>query len=294
VPAEVSWHLGQTGKYFWPEGKEKLGYPFLNCSVYALHCAVICYHLSEVSIRQYYRVQESNTHIHGQGAPIWSSPVSRTAPTESGCILLNTRPWLETSVIACCPLVCFKHNTHERQKVTNVFLAQLHGSVVIKHRFSLTYHYWLVTNQEECGGIIQSTGPTFGAICLIVVELRLYPHYFIDQMFSNCGALMVFCGARVVCMRDIFILNEIRTQDKLYILVGNWLGCRLVPVLAPNYKQHILSLAKHRKVCFSLPELYVRSVYLNLFGWSGAWSPWNILRGRRAIKVWEPCYRLCC
>jgi hypothetical protein len=41
----------------------------------------------------------------------------------------------------------------------------------------------------------------------------------------------------------------------------------LVPVLAPNYKQHILSTAKLRKACYSLPELYVKSVYFNLFGW---------------------------
>jgi hypothetical protein len=46
--------------------------------------------------------------------------------------------------------------------------------------------------------------------------------------------------------------------------------CPLVPVLAPNYKQHILSPAEVRKVCYSLPELYVKSVYLNLFWWRGA------------------------
>jgi hypothetical protein len=43
----------------------------------------------------------------------------------------------------------------------------------------------------------------------------------------------------------------------------------LVPVLAPNYKQHILSPAKVRKLCFSLAERYVRSVYENVFGWRG-------------------------
>jgi hypothetical protein len=41
----------------------------------------------------------------------------------------------------------------------------------------------------------------------------------------------------------------------------------LVPKLAPNYKLHILSPAKVRKVRYSLAELYVRYVYLNLFGW---------------------------
>jgi hypothetical protein len=45
---------------------------------------------------------------------------------------------------------------------------------------------------------------------------------------------------------------------------------QLVPVLARNYKQHILSLAKLKTVCYSLAELYVKSVYLNLFGWMGA------------------------
>jgi hypothetical protein len=42
---------------------------------------------------------------------------------------------------------------------------------------------------------------------------------------------------------------------------------RLVPVQAPNYKQPILSSAKLRKVRYSLHEIYVKSVYLNLFGW---------------------------
>jgi hypothetical protein len=40
---------------------------------------------------------------------------------------------------------------------------------------------------------------------------------------------------------------------------------QLVPVLAPNYKQHILSPAKVRKECYSLAEIYVKSVYMNLF-----------------------------
>jgi hypothetical protein len=43
----------------------------------------------------------------------------------------------------------------------------------------------------------------------------------------------------------------------------------LVPVLAPNYKQHILSPAEVRKLCYSLAELYVKCVYLNLFGGRG-------------------------
>jgi hypothetical protein len=43
----------------------------------------------------------------------------------------------------------------------------------------------------------------------------------------------------------------------------------LVLVLAPNCKQHILSLAEVRKVCYSLAEFYVISLYLNLFWWRG-------------------------
>jgi hypothetical protein len=45
-----------------------------------------------------------------------------------------------------------------------------------------------------------------------------------------------------------------------------YLFIAFVPVLAPNYKQHILSLSKVRKVCYSSAELYVKCVYLNLFG----------------------------
>jgi hypothetical protein len=41
---------------------------------------------------------------------------------------------------------------------------------------------------------------------------------------------------------------------------------QLVPVLTPNYKQHILSPAKVRKLCYSLAQLLVKCAYLNLFG----------------------------
>jgi hypothetical protein len=43
----------------------------------------------------------------------------------------------------------------------------------------------------------------------------------------------------------------------------------LVLVLAPNYKQHILSPAEVRKVCYSLADLYINCVYINLFRWRG-------------------------
>jgi hypothetical protein len=70
-------------------------------------------------------------------------------------------------------------------------------------------------------------------------------------------------------MRDIFILNQIWAHGKFVYRYFAWMKYftyQLVPVLAPNYKQHILSSAKVTKVCYSLAELYVRSVYLNLFG----------------------------
>jgi hypothetical protein len=41
----------------------------------------------------------------------------------------------------------------------------------------------------------------------------------------------------------------------------------LVQILASNYKQHILSPPKVRQICYSLAELRLMSVYLNLFGW---------------------------
>jgi hypothetical protein len=48
-------------------------------------------------------------------------------------------------------------------------------------------------------------------------------------------------------------------------LVLSWLRYftyHLLLVLAPNYKPNIFSLAKVRNVCYSLAELYVKSVYL--------------------------------
>jgi hypothetical protein len=57
----------------------------------------------------------------------------------------------------------------------------------------------------------------------------------------------------------------------------------LVLVLAPNYKQHILSLAKVRKVCYSLAKIYVKSAYLNLFWWRGV-SFMKHIKGRSKYK----------
>jgi hypothetical protein len=55
----------------------------------------------------------------------------------------------------------------------------------------------------------------------------------------------------------------------------------LVPVLAPNYKQHILSSAEVRKVCCSLAELYVRRSVKSM----------NILKGRELQKFGNVWYK---
>jgi hypothetical protein len=65
------------------------------------------------------------------------------------------------------------------------------------------------------------------------------------------GALLVFWGMLAFYMTDVSILNEILVQDKICIFAGTLLllkffTYRLVPVLAPNYKQHILMLAEVR------------------------------------------------
>jgi len=83
------------------------------------------------------------------------------------------------------------------------------------------------------------------------------------QRFPNCeappteGALLVLSREGVVCRRKIFILNEVWTEDKnIYfgrsIACLKYFTCKLVPVLAPNYKQHILSSAKVCKFAFFL------------------------------------------
>jgi hypothetical protein len=57
--------------------------------------------------------------------------------------------------------------------------------------------------------------------------------------------------------------------------------CNAVPVLAPNYKQHILPWAELRKVCYSLPELYAKPG-------GGREVNETSEAGARAIRVWEP------
>jgi hypothetical protein len=77
--------------------------------------------------------------------------------------------------------------------------------------------------------------------------------------FANCGAplegalLVLWGGGSSLYAGHIYLIF-------IY---------HLVPVLAANYKQHILSPAKLRNVCYSLADLYVKSVYLNFFSWRG-------------------------
>jgi hypothetical protein len=71
------------------------------------------------------------------------------------------------------------------------------------------------------------------------------------------------------------IYFERNTKARYMIYFGRqftWLKYftyRLMLVLAPNYKQYIVSPAKVRKLCYSLAELYAKSVYLNVFWWRG-------------------------
>jgi hypothetical protein len=59
----------------------------------------------------------------------------------------------------------------------------------------------------------------------------------------------------------MFQPSKLPTNTSMYIYIGRqfaWLKhftYHLVPVLALNCKQHILSSAKVRKVCYSLAEL---------------------------------------
>jgi hypothetical protein len=43
-------------------------------------------------------------------------------------------------------------------------------------------------------------------------------------------------GSRVVCMRDILILNDIWAQDKIYILIGTLLSRNMKLALFYNQK----------------------------------------------------------
>jgi hypothetical protein len=83
-------------------------------------------------------------------------------------------------------------------------------------------------------------------------------------------------------MKVIFILSEILAQNNIHIYwyVGYFAWLKyfthpLVPVLAPKYNQRILSLAKVRKVYYSLADLYVKPFYFYLI----------VCRGREDLET---------
>jgi hypothetical protein len=78
------------------------------------------------------------------------------------------------------------------------------------------------------------------------------------------GELLVRGGEREWRGRYLFWMKNTYIDRRFAWL--KYFTCHLLLALAPNYKQHILSPAKVTKVCYSLAELYVKSVYLNLFG----------------------------
>jgi hypothetical protein len=84
-----------------------------------------------------------------------------------------------------------------------------------------------------------------------------------------------FPGGRASCFYEKYSYFELNMGSRKSICFGKrfaWLKYftyRLEPVLAPNYKQHILSSAEVRKVWYSLAELYARYAYFNVFGWGG-------------------------
>jgi hypothetical protein len=106
-------------------------------------------------------------------------------------------------------------------------------------------------------------------------------------------------GGEFLYERDIYLFwTKYGSKIKnIYILVHTlyfgthfaWLKYfthHLVPVMAPNYNQHIFSPAEDRKVCYSLAELYVRSVYLNVFLWRGR-DVHETIRGAQDMKLCE-------
>jgi hypothetical protein len=78
-----------------------------------------------------------------------------------------------------------------------------------------------------------------------------------------------------VCSRLSIYFKRYFVWLKIFGLV--WFG------LVSNYKKHILSPAEVRKACYSLAELYVKYVNLNLFGCRGA-TFMNIIKNGASYK----------
>jgi hypothetical protein len=91
----------------------------------------------------------------------------------------------------------------------------------------------------------------------------------LGHRFQNCearpsgGALLVLWGGGGRSLYETFLTKYGR---KIKYILGTVLGWNMKVALFYNLhftKVHI----KLEKVCYSLAELYVKSVYLNLFGW---------------------------
>jgi hypothetical protein len=104
-----------------------------------------------------------------------------------------------------------------------------------------------------------------------------YSRCFRTVWLPQGGAVGPLGGKRVVGRRDIFILIEIWAQEKIYMLVGNLLGWNMKHALLSNLNFTKVYI-NTEKLCYSLTELYVKSVYLNLLGWRVI-NFWNNLRG---------------
>jgi hypothetical protein len=84
------------------------------------------------------------------------------------------------------------------------------------------------------------------------------PLHMLHQMLPNCGVrptggTVIPLGWSCLCEGHINFC-EIWAQDKMCISVE----INLLQVSVLNYKQHILSPVKVRKLCYSVAELYVK------------------------------------
>jgi hypothetical protein len=66
------------------------------------------------------------------------------------------------------------------------------------------------------------------------------------------GAVGPVGGALVVCMKNIFILNEIWAQDKIYILIGTLLGSNILLTTQYRYWLRTISSTFCRRLKLAL------------------------------------------
>jgi hypothetical protein len=112
-------------------------------------------------------------------------------------------------------------------------------------------------------------------ICLCILTVRI--RVVLEELWTviNSCVLSLDCNKLPLWNRTCELITIYFDRDFAWL---KYFIYRLVLLLAQNYKQHILSLAEVIKVCYSLAELYVKCVYLNLFMWRGARCLWNILK----------------